>query len=342
MKQLYALSFIFLVLVCTTQAQFSGRYAPARWTTFLSPVSNGSIDFSGAPNSVRIIGSDGPETSNVLTQITINTIAAGVWQFNWAYQSFDSYNDPQYDIAYVIINGTRTNLSSLTPGQVNQSGIYNGTSIPANSTITFGIEATDNVEGSAELTISNFVAPGGITTLPVSFSQVSATPKENFIRIDWATASEVNNDYFEIERLNADNSYTAIGKIKAGNNGNTTQQYTFNDNMPFNGTNYYRIKQVDIDGKHNYSTVAQAKWINNTQSGIKVLANPISNVLQVQLPANNNQPQSLQLYNMTGSLLNTWTITNNQVHTYPVSHLTAGIYLLKTADGKRSQKIIKQ
>ncbi len=341
MKQLYTLSFILLVFVCNAKAQFSGRYAPARWTTFLSPVSNGSIDFSGAPNSVRIIGSDGANATNVLTEITINTIAAGIWQFNWAYQTYDTYNEAQWDLAYVTINGTYTQLSN-NAGAVTQSGVFSGMNIPANSTITFGINATDNTYGSAELVISNFVPPGGITTLPVSFTQVSATPKENFIRIDWSTASEVNNDYFEIERLNTDNSYTAIGKVKAGTHGNSTQQYSFNDNTPFNGTNYYRIKQVDIDGKHSYSTVAQAKWNNNTQSGIKVIANPVNNVLQVQLPANNNKPQSLQLYNMTGGLLNTWIISTNQLQAYNVSHLAAGIYLLKTADGKLTKKIIKK
>ncbi len=345
MKQFYFIALAFFATFLQAQAQFSGSYAPARWTTFLSPVSTGSIDFSTAPNSVKIIGSNDPDdnsTNNVLTQISVQTIAEGAWQFSWSYVTFDTDEAPRYDIAYVIINGVRTNLSSLTQGQVNQNGIYNGISIPANSVIAFGIDATDNIYGSAELVISGFIPPGGITTVPVRFSRVSATPKENFISINWSTASEVNNEYFEVERLNTDNSYTAIGKVKAGANGNSTQQYSFNDNTPSNGTNYYRIKQVDIDGKYSYSVVVNAKWNNDASSGIKVLGNPVNNLLQVQLPANNNQPQSLQLYNMTGSLLNTWTITNNQLQSYNVSHLAAGIYLLKTADGKLTKKIIKK
>jgi hypothetical protein len=343
MKQFYAFLFVLFVTVTHTHAQFSGSYAPARWQTFLSPVSNGVIDYSGAPASIKITGSNEPNetvTNNVLTQISVQTVAAGSWQFSWSYVTFDSDAAPQYDIAYVIINGTRTNLSSLTQGQVNQNGIYNGTSIPANSVIAFGIDATDNIYGSAELTISGFVPPGGISTLPVSFSSVKATSFDKFVRIDWSTASETHNRYFEVERLQENNTYTSIGTIQAGTNGTSLQEYHFEDKQPLNGTNYYRIKQVDIDGKYSYSGIVQAKWFNDSPTGITVLANPLNNVLQVRLSA--AKPVELRLYTMTGALLKTWMITGNQLQSYDLSNLVSGMYLLQTGDGKLSKKIIKK
>lgn len=341
MKPFYALFFVLLVTVMPARAQFSGSYAPSRWQTFLSPVSNGSVDFSGAPASIKITGSDNPggtTTNNVLTQVSIQTVAAGVWQFSWAYVTFDSDAAPEYDIAYVIINGIRTNLSSLTQGEVNQNGTYNGTSIPANSVIAFGIDATDNIYGSAELVISGFIPPGGISTLPVNFSTVKATPIDQLVRIDWSTASETNNRYFEVERLQENNSYISIGTVKAGTNSNSLQHYYFEDKQPLPGINYYRVKQVDIDGRYSYSIIVQAKWNNTTDAGIRVWGNPVTNVLQVSV----GKPAILQLYNMTGSLLNSWNITGSQVQSFDISYLAAGMYMLKTSDGTMTQKIIKK
>lgn len=340
MKPFYALFFVLSLSVMSARAQFSGSYAPSRWQTFLSPVSNGSVDFSGAPASIKITGSDNPggtSTNNVLTQVSVQTVATGAWQFSWTYQTFDSYNDAQYDIAYVIINGVRTQLSNNT-GAVTQNGTYMGTSIPANSTIAFLIDATDNIEGRAELTISGFIPPGGITTLPVNFSAVKATSFDEMVRIDWSTSSETNNSYFEVERLQENNNYTSIGTVKAGTNNNTLQHYYFEDKQPLPGINYYRVKQVDIDGKYSYSIIVLAKWNNDT--GIRTWGNPVNNILRVQVPT--SKPVALQLYNMTGSLLNTWNISNNQVQSFDISHLAAGMYMLKTSDGTMTKKIIKK
>src|SRR5689334_1135631 len=162
MKAFYFLCFLFLCY--SSKAQFSFGYAPSKWNTYLASGSSGSVNTSGAPNSIMLIGSDGANASNMDVDYTITALASGVFSFSWAYHTNDSDADPQWDIAGVLINGTFTQLTNNTPGNVDQSGNYS-TSVAAGAVIGFRLRAVDNIFGNATFTISSFSSPGG--TLPV-------------------------------------------------------------------------------------------------------------------------------------------------------------------------------
>src|SRR6476661_3156192 len=100
MRNLYLSFFALLCIVLNAHAQFSGNYAPAKFTTTLTPGANGSVNASGAPASITITGSDDPtNTSNVTMDVdyTARAAASGIMKFDWSYHTNDSYNDPQYD-----------------------------------------------------------------------------------------------------------------------------------------------------------------------------------------------------------------------------------------------------
>lgn len=146
----------------TAAADFSGAYAVANWTTTNTPgQATGSVDISGAPSSVVVIGSDGPQL-NGGTTFTIAAAGAGNVFFDWLYMTADV--DPSTDPAGYILNGIRTQLSVDT-GANTQSG-NQFFAVAAGDIFGFFVDTTDNQFGSASLAISNFRAPAGTPPPP--------------------------------------------------------------------------------------------------------------------------------------------------------------------------------
>lgn len=115
---------------------------------------------------------------------------------------------------------------------------------------------------------------GSSQSLPVTLSEFTATPSPNGIKLSWTTASETKNDYFTIERASDGVHFIPIGE-KDGN-GTTAHgsSYSFTDEQPLKGNNYYRLKQIDEDGTSTYSPVRVVRLGKAEQ--IAVYPNPTS------------------------------------------------------------------
>ncbi|WP_018614670.1 cadherin-like beta sandwich domain-containing protein [Segetibacter koreensis] len=154
MRTILAIVTIVFFFNLSAKAQFSNYYSAGNWSA--SSTSNGTVDSSNKPTSVKIVGSDGNKV-NAITSFTMPSLATGSWSFTWNYSTTD---DPSTDQAYVSINGVRSLLTSDVGGQI-QSGNYTGV-INAGDVFGWGIDATDDCCGNGILTISNFVPPGGV------------------------------------------------------------------------------------------------------------------------------------------------------------------------------------
>lgn len=120
--------------------------------------------------------------------------------------------------------------------------------------------------------------------LPVEFLGVAAQQQAGGeVVISWTTASEKNNDFFTIERsASSTDHFEPIGTEKGRGDSHTISQYEFIDHNPLSGTNFYRIKQTDIDGKVDYSTVTSVYILDHFKA--MLYPNPASNgVAQLQL-----------------------------------------------------------
>jgi len=95
--------------------------------------------------------------------------------------------------------------------------------------------------------------------LPVELVYLNVRNDQNKTILNWQTASEINNDRFEIERSSDANKYEMIGAVRGEGNSQRAIDYTFTDENPNSGINYYRLKQVDIDGTVAYSDVVSVK-----------------------------------------------------------------------------------
>jgi hypothetical protein len=121
------------------------------------------------------------------------------------------------------------------------------------------------------------------TPLPVELLSFDVTKEKNNVLIKWSTLSEKNNDYFVVERSTNGVYFTPLAKVKGQGNSFVYTQYTAYDENPLNGTNYYRLKQVDYDGHFSYSDIKSVNFtkgqispvtiVKNENGGIKVISN---------------------------------------------------------------------
>lgn len=337
MKNLYALVLLSVFITISSKAQFSGSYAPAQWSTNLSPGSDGTVNTAAAPSSITITGSDGAGGSNVDIDYVITATAAGIWSFNWVYHSNDADASPAYDIAGIVINGAFTQLSD-DGGSIDQSGSYTAPYVTAGTVIGFRIRATDNQLGDATLAISSFSRPGGI--LPLKLTSFSAKKEGGKVILQWKSENEVNVSHFETERSSNGSDFGTI-KTVAAQNANQ-QYYVSADETPGSGVNYYRLRMVDRDGKFNYSAVVSVKFSNT--ANLNLYPNPANNQLTVNMNAENAGDETVSIYDAAGRVLQSQSMIlvkgiNKKV--LDISLLSKGIYFIKLEKSGLVQPVTK-
>jgi hypothetical protein len=126
-----------------------------------------------------------------------------------------------------------------------------------------------------------------MTTVPVELIDFTARSINGNAILNWSTASEINNDYFLIEK--SINGYDFFTAYKVGGNGNSTKIiiYEFIDSFPFTGVSYYRLKQVDINNEFEYSDIVSI--YSENQFLVKIYPNPLStNSFNIEIISDDN------------------------------------------------------
>ena len=148
-------------------------------------------------------------------------------------------------------------------------------------------------------------------TLPVSLSSLSVKPDGKGVKIEWSTAFEQNNDRFEVERSTDSRTWKTIATVKGNGTTNQKSNYHAFDNLPIRGMNYYRIKQVDINGKSVTSDIRSLKmFIENSM--VSVYPNPAKSVINFMLNSNAGKNVVVTLTNNNGRVVHTETIKDMQ------------------------------
>lgn len=294
----------------------------------------------------------GTLTSNRSTAVTpasgstllAGTVAGLTININWT-------NGPGSGRIVVMKEGSAVNnvpaaLSKYPAGSVFQAGsqiatgeyvVYAGsgntvtvTGLQANKTYHYkvfeynGIDApvynTTNVSSN-----SSFVP----STLPLRWLYVNTMQQNTGITVQWGTAQEMNVSHFVIERSNGNGNFTAIDNIPA--KGNAVQNdYRFTDAANLDGIVYYRIRQVDIDGRSAYSPQVRAK-ANEVQAAPRLYPVPAKDFTTLSLP-NGTEKAAVTIYDMSGKPVLSKTFFNGEK--ILLTGLQPGVYQVQIADKK--------
>lgn len=156
--------------------------------------------------------------------------------------------------------------------------------------------------------------------LSAELTHFTAVPQANSVLLSWTTASETNNSHFEVERSTDARTWAKVGEVKGNGSKSAESKYTFTDAQPTTGINYYRLKQVDTDGKFAYHKVVSV--VMGKGSKVSIAPNPAHEQLQI-LGATEGGEASI--FNVSGQLL----MTVKNTTTLNISALPSGVYQLR-------------
>jgi hypothetical protein len=190
-----------------------------------------------------------------------------------------------------IVGGTST-LNSGTFGFTGFLGMCN----PAGSDSGF----TPNVGGTID--------PNGRLgcscnqILPITLMYFTAKQNDSQVMLQWATASEKDNEYFSLEKSRDGRQFNEIGRVAGAGTSTVKLTYQFTDDFPFGGTSYYRLKQVDLDGTFTYSRIVAVN--SEVTAALRIYPNPLTqNELWVETTDAQADDIRITIHNTVGKLL---------------------------------------
>jgi hypothetical protein len=266
-----------------------------------------------------------------------------IYQFNTTYLIV---------LKYIINNGTKNDDVALF---VFDSTIPNIEPIP---TLTHATETTNDPTNISIISIrqdatTNDMLIDGIRVsdswsqapLPVQLTSFTAGLYENKIKLNWSTATEVNNYGFDIERCvaqisNLCNNWEKIGFVQGHGNSNSPKDYTFVDANPPAGKVLYKLKQIDFDGAFEYSKAVEVNVETPQEFRLaQNYPNPFnpSTVISYQLPMDGNV--TLKVYDMLGkevtTLVNEFQRAGSYNYQFSINNLqlSSGVYYYRLQSG---------
>ena len=173
--------------------------------------------------------------------------------------------------------------------------------------------------------------------LPVKLLPLHAKKDGNTVLLNWSTASEQNNNYFEIQRSADGVSFSkTLGRVTGAGNSNTTINYGFTDASPLSNWNYYRVKQVDLDGVASFTNTVRINFSENPY--LNTYPNPAQSVLSVEYYAANSGQVKWMIFDGKGAMVKEAVFTAQQgrnLQQLNVSGLASGAYMLKTVSNNQ-------
>lgn len=196
----------------------------------------------------------------------------------------------------------------------------------------------DAAYGPSSLSSSGLVSS---TTLPVVLDGFTAQlNSDKTIALAWDTRQELNSSHFTIERSADGETWEAIGTVRAQGNSTVETDYSFTDEHPLSGTNFYRLQMVDLDNSYTYSQVSVVR--TSTISQISFFPNPARDYVNVSLGSSTNTTGSVtvRLVSVSGQVMQEQQVAPapGTVVSFRVTNYASGIYILTVADANGLQE----
>lgn len=185
---------------------------------------------------------------------------------------------------------------------------------------------------------SRFIDVSGTSTLPIELITFDAFRKDRQVELLWKTASELNNDYFTIERSVDGKSWENIQTVQGAGNSSQVIEYSWLDNSPYSAISYYRLKQTDYDGTTEMFNIVSVQ--QNDVEELQAYPNPVSHTSTI---LGVDQNQALRIFNTIGVEVtgNVGVSTSPSAKTFlNMSQLPKGMYYV--TNGGKSIQLLKE
>lgn len=192
---------------------------------------------------------------------------------------------------------------------------------------------------------SQFMLVSPSTTIPVNFLSFRAQAATKTILLDWSTAQEINNRGYAIERSLDGNSFAQIGWLNGNGTTSLTSNYQFTDRfVQPNVTYYYRLRQVDVDGRIQYSVIRNARIVGANVVSVSVSPNPAKGYSNLFIAGSISAKANVQIINSLGQVVKTFENVNTANSSYRMNlgNLAKGAYSVKVqlGEGSFTEKLI--
>lgn len=184
------------------------------------------------------------------------------------------------------------------------------------------------------------------TVLPVGLIDFKGNCDSGDILLEWQTNSEINNDYFLVEKADETMNFRSISEISGNGTVSTESKYSYVDNMPFTGTNYYRLSQIDFNGvKTSLKTIAVENACNTIYGDVHIQLDVRNDKILLDFKSNEEFDFDVMVIDQTGQV-----VLSDKLHkkrnekncefSFPKS-LSTGMYFvnIKTIDGSKTVKL---
>ncbi|MEN0006640.1 MAG: T9SS type A sorting domain-containing protein [Bacteroidota bacterium] len=180
--------------------------------------------------------------------------------------------------------------------------------------------------------------------MPIELAHFQAKRVDQSVALTWQTSSEIDNHYMAIERSQDGREFQEIGRVQGAGTTNIPQNYSLIDQSPANGINYYRLRQVDFDGKTDYSEVVSVDF-KGANSELTVRPTEASTWVTLELSAGFPENGNLQVFDLNGRLLYQQEVAAGApTMDLDVRNFAAGQYVVRLIAGSRveTQRFFKK
>jgi hypothetical protein len=203
------------------------------------------------------------------------TLVEGISNSSWVVSTANGFASSGSNIS-MRFGGTGFDPFSLVDLNLSLATSVAGVFVASTSDNT-PLEVNRNGLSTSNLSDTFYIGTKSLSNslLPVELIYFDANCADRKAIVNWATASENNNDFFTLERANDGVTFQEVGTFKGAGNSSQIINYSFTDNDPFQGVYYYRLKQTDFNGMEEYFDVVPVDCIDNNTPTMTVYPNPI-------------------------------------------------------------------
>jgi hypothetical protein len=261
------------------------------------------------------------------------TLTSGIYFYGAAASmTADLYLDAQGDLNNFFvfqIHGALAAAAGTKIHLINSAKVCNVYWVTTNGAITFGAESVAKgtfISNAAASMGANSDLEGGLyslggiisfgpgnatktppcpvsTPLPIELIDFTGECNSSKVKLNWSTISEINNDYYTIERSIDGINWKIISTIEGAGNSNANMHYSYIDIDPLFKSSYYRLQQTDFDGRSKYSPIINVKKCKEDFTELSIYPNPANKFLNISIPFPADKIVSISIYNLLGKIV---------------------------------------